>query len=140
MEDLRATAESELYDCLESELGTPIILISPDGKRYTNSANKPLELLRAQVKMYSKAENPETGETIIVDSPSVTFRTSSLSRVPSPNENWFIQFKTSPMANAPIKSFTFSIDRAYEKGTDIGIIKVRPHECDATSVPVESES
>lgn len=140
MEDLRATAESELFDCIESELGTPIILISPDGKRYTNSANKPLELLRGKVHMYSKAENPETGETIIVDEPSVTFRTSSLARVPVPNENWFMQFKTSPMANAPMKNFIFSIDKAQEKGTDLGILKVRPRDCTATVIPTESES
>jgi hypothetical protein len=140
MEDLRATAELELYDCLESELGTPIILISPDGKRYTNSVNNPTEPLRGQVKMYSKGENPETGEPIIVDEPSVTLRTSSLARVPVANENWFIQFKTSPRLNAPLKSFTFSIDKAYEKGTDLGIIKVRPHECDAVTIPTGSES
>lgn len=140
MEDLRATAELELFDCLESELGTPIILISPDGKRYENSANKPLELLRAQVKMYSKGENPETGEPIIVDEPSVTFRTSSLARVPAANENWFIQFKTSPLPNAPLKSFTFSVDKAYEKGTDLGIMKVKPRMCDAETIPTGSES
>jgi len=141
MESLRETAEQDLYDCIESELGTVIELTSPDGATQKYSANNPTELLRGSIRMYSRGENPETGEPIVVDKPSVTLRTSSLTRVPAPNEKWFIRFATSPVHGAPMKQFLFSIDRAYEKGTDLGIIKIMPQTIENdTVIPTGSES
>lgn len=141
MENLRETAEKELHDCLESELGTPVELISPDGKVQIYSANNPTELLSGQVKQFSRDVNPDTGETIIVDNPAVTLRISSLDRIPAPGESWFIRMPVSPVAGSPKKSFTFKVDRAPEKGTDLGIFKILPQSCDDEAVPVvESES
>ena len=143
MESLRETAEKDLYDCIESEWGSVIEIMSPMGVTQRYSANNPTELLKGSVRMYSRRENPETGEPVVVDQPSVTVRISSLTTVPhaEDTDNWIIRFAPSPVHGTLLKSYTFTIDTAAEKGTDMGILKLYIHEISQlTSAPVESES
>lgn len=124
MENLRATAEKDLYESLESEWKMPVELTSPSGIKQVYSANNPTELLGGQVLYSSRRENPETGEIIVVNQPVVTLRVSSLVRVPQAGETWFIKIPVSPIVGAPKHSFVFTPDRSPEHGTDMGFIKL----------------
>ena len=124
MENLRSTAEKDLYESLESEWKMPVELTSPSGIKQVYSANNPTELLGGQVLYSSRRENPETGEIIVVNQPVVTLRVSSLVRVPQAGETWFIKIPVSPIAGAPKHSFVFTPDRSPEHGTDMGFIKL----------------
>lgn len=126
MENLRAQIEADLHESLEGEWGMPVQLTSPDGEEQVHSKNNPSELLRGQVLYFSKREDPATGETVIVPQPVVTLRISSLVRVPLDGENWHIRIPISPVAGAPMRSFTFTSDRAREYGSDIGFIRIYP--------------
>jgi hypothetical protein len=126
VENLRAQIESDLHESLEGEFGIPVELISPYGEKQIYSKNNPDELLKGQVLFFSRREDPETGETIVIDHPVVTLRISSLNRVPQPGENWFIKMPTSPIANAGKERFVFTPTRAPEHGTDIGFIRFYP--------------
>lgn len=124
MENLRATAEKDLYESLESEWKMPVELTSPNGIKQIYSANNPSELLGGQVLYSSRRENPETGEIIVVNQPVVTLRVSSLVRIPQAGETWFIKIPVSPVVGASKHSFVFTPDRSPEHGTDMGFIKL----------------
>lgn len=124
MENLRATAEKDLYESLESEWKMPVELTSPNGIRQIYSANNPTELLGGQVLYSSRRENPETGEVIVVNQPVVTLRVSSLVRIPKAGEKWYIKIPTGYEPNAVKQSFVFTPDRSPENGTDMGFIKL----------------
>lgn len=125
-ENLRAAIESDLYESLESEWKIPVELTSPDGERQIYSANNATELLGGQVLYFSRSENPETGEMMIINQPVVTLRISSLERVPQDGETWYIKMPISPVRGAPKISFVFTPTRASEHGTDIGFIRIYP--------------
>lgn len=124
MENLRETAEKDLYESLESEWKMPVELTSPNGIKQVYSANNPTELLGGQVLYSSRRENPETGEVIVVNQPVVTLRVSSLVRIPQAGETWFIKIPVSPIVGALKHSFVFTPDRSPEHGTDMGFIKL----------------
>lgn len=138
MESLRMTAERDLYDMLESEWKMPVELTGPDGIKQIYSKNNPLELLGGQVLYSSRRENPETGETIIVNQPVVTLRISSLNRVPAAGEKWYIKIPITPDPNAVKTSFVFTPDRAPEHGYDMGFIKIYPQKIKGAVGPVIS--
>lgn len=135
MENLRVTMERDLGDCLESEFKMPVELTSPDGETQIYSVNNPLEKLGGQVLYFSRRENPETGETIVINQPVVTLRISSLSRVPIPGERWFIAMPIDPTIGALWRQFIFTPDRAPEHGTDIGFIKIYPQRIEQETNP-----
>jgi hypothetical protein len=124
MESLRRTLERDLYDTLESEWKMPVELTGPDGIKQIYSKNNPTELLGGQVLYSSRRENPETGETIVVNQPVVTLRVSSLVRVPKAGEKWYIKIPTGTEPNATKQAFVFTPDRSPENGTDMGFIKL----------------
>ena len=66
MENLRAAIESDLHDSLEGEFGMAVELTSPNGVQQIYSKNNPSELLKGQVLYFSRREDPETGETIVI--------------------------------------------------------------------------
>lgn len=136
MENLRAQIERDLYDSVEGEWKVPVELTSPDGQVQMYSVNNPTERLGGQVLYFTRRENPETGEPIIVNQPVVALRASSLIRVPQSGERWFIRMQTAPTVGAPIRSFVFTETRAIENGTDIGFIRIYPQLCDEAEVPV----
>ena len=81
MENLRAAIEADLADGIEGEFAIAISLLSPDGVRYTE---------RGIFSTTSKRIDPSTGETVIVETPVLTLRTSSLTRVPVAGEKWHV--------------------------------------------------
>lgn len=135
MENLRAQVEADLVDSLEGEWGMPVELTSPDGEVQKYSANNPDILLKGQVLYFSKREDPETGETIVVPQPVVSLRISSLTRVPADGEKWHIKMHVNPRPGSLMQSFLFTPDRAKEHGTDIGFIRIYP-ELIETETPV----
>jgi hypothetical protein len=124
MESLRVTCEKDLHDSIESEWGVPVELTSPDGETQRYSMNNPSDLLMGQVLNFTRREDPQTGETIVVKQPVVTLRISSLIRVPLDGERWIIKSRFSPLADAPLRSMLFSSDRASEDGSDIGFMRL----------------
>ena len=126
MGTLRAQVERDLGTTLEGDFGMPVEITSPDGETQIYNVNNPSELLMAQVLYFSRRENPETGETIVVNQPVVTLRISSLIRVPVPGERWFVRMAISPVPGSPVQNFVFSADRSPESGTDIGFIRLYP--------------
>ena len=135
MENLRAQIERDLGESIEGEWKMPVELTSPDGQVQRYSLNNPSELLGGQVLYFSKQMNPETGEMIVVDQPSVSLRISSLIRVPAAGENWFIRMPTYPPVGAPMRSFVFTPTHAPEHGTDIGFIRIYPQRPEDDEVP-----
>lgn len=135
MENLRYQIEKDLYSSIESEWKINVELINPDGKAQIYSANNPTEKLGGQVLYFSRRENPDTGEVVVVNQPVVTLRISSLDRIPVAGEKWYIKMPISPLANAEKKSFVFTSDRSLEHGTDIGFIRIYPQKIESESEP-----
>lgn len=135
-ENLRVAIERDLHESLEGEFKIPVELTSPDGETQIYSANNTDELLGGQVLYYSRRENPETGEIIVVNEPVVTLRITSLDRVPQSGENWYIKMPTSPVEGAEKRSFVFTPTRSIEHGTDIGFIRIYPQRVEQESEPV----
>lgn len=125
-----------MKETLESEWKMPVELTSPDGVQQLYSKNNPSELLGGQVLYSSRRENPETGETIVVNQPVVTLRVSSLVRIPKAGEKWYIKIPTGIEPNASKQSFVFTPDRSPENGTDMGFIKLYLQRISSESVPV----
>ena len=136
MESLRRTLERDMKETLESEWKMPVELTSPDGVQQLYSKNNPSELLGGQVLYSSRRENPETGETIVVNQPVVTLRVSSLVRIPKAGEKWYIKIPTGIEPNASKQSFVFTPDRSPENGTDMGFIKLYLQKISSETVPV----
>jgi hypothetical protein len=136
MENLRAAIESDLNDSLEGEFGMAVELTSPEGVQQIYSKNNPSELLKGQVLYFSRREDPETGETIVINQPVVTLRISSLINVPQAGENWYIKMPVSPQEGALKQRFVFSPTRSPEHGTDIGFIRLYLQKIDESEVPV----
>jgi hypothetical protein len=135
MENLREQIELDLHDSMEGEFGVSVELTSPDGKTQIYSKNNPDELLKGQVLYFSSREDPDTGETIVVNKPVVSLRKTSLNTIPGPDENWYIKMPISPEANAAIEKFVFTPTRAAEHGTDIGFIRIYPQRVENDSGP-----
>ena len=136
MESLRRTLERDMYDALESEWKMPVELTSPDGVLQLYSKNNPSELLGGQVLYSSRRENPETGETIVVNQPVVTLRVSSLVRIPKAGEKWYIKIPTGYEPDAVKQSFVFTPDRSPENGTDMGFIKLYLQKISSEVTPI----
>ena len=135
MENLRAEIEKDLAFSIENDWGSVVELTTPEGQTQKFSMNDPRKKLKAAIRYFTSKEDPVTGGTIIVNQPVVTFRISSLIRIPDDSEKWFIKMPISPVANAPMESFTFTGDRFATHGTDIGFINVYPHRVEQTGNP-----
>lgn len=135
MINLREQTELDLYESMEREWKMPVEIIFADGKKQTHSLNNPSELLGGQVLYFSRSENPVTGEPIVVNTPVISLRISSLIKIPEPGEKCFIRCPISPKKDAPWVSFVFTTDKAPEDGTDIGFIRIYPQKIDESEVP-----
>ena len=118
---LRAEIEADLLETLEGDYGQAVVLISPDGVRYSKSANDPTADLMGQV-LYDTIAQDADGNQIIDHRPVVTLRLSSLSRVPVPGETWAVEMPIGPRVGATRE--TFVLERASEDGRSIGIIRL----------------
>jgi hypothetical protein len=124
MEDLRATQERDLIDCIDGEFGDDITLVGPDGTIYDTSAIDATKALRGKIRYRPIRVDPETGETIIVPGPVVSIRIRSLQIVPADGENWLVKMPVSPEAGAALTDFLLTEDRAIERHDDMGFIKL----------------
>lgn len=138
MENLRQTIEHDLGETLEGEFSTAVRLTSPDGETQIYKKNSSTVLLRGQVLYFTRRENPETGETVVVNMPVLTLRISSLNRVPVPGEKWTVQMPISPVAGATVYDWTFNCDRSSEDGCDIGFMRFYPQKLENSTAPVVS--
>jgi len=120
---LREMAEADLAETLEGEWALPVVLIDPEGNRYDTSANDPLAPLTGQVLYGKRAFNPDTGEDIFINTPVVTLRISSLTRVPVDGERWGVKIPTRPSMTAPMVDFLFTV-RPSEGGASIGVVRL----------------
>jgi hypothetical protein len=120
---LRERIERDLAITLEGRWGLPVVLISPDGVEQSTRAGDSTPL-KGQI-LYGLARlNPETGEDVVVDSPVVVLRRSSLSRVPLAGETWIVKIPTTPSMTAPLETFVISPVRPPEGGKSIGFIRL----------------
>lgn len=125
MVNLREQAEADLGETLEKEWGLPVVLIDPDGVKYTTSANDPTAPLMGQV-LYGKREyNPDTGQDVYVNTPVITLRVTSLARIPVDGERWGVQIPVRPSLSAPMVNFIFE-GRPVEGGASLGIMRIYP--------------
>lgn len=125
MVNLREQVEQDLGESLEGEWALPVVLIDPDGVKYETSANDATKPLVGQV-LYGKREfNPDTGQEVYINTPIVTLRVTSLTRVPANGEKWVIKIPISPSTTAPLIDFIFQ-GRPLEGGTSLGFIRIYP--------------
>ena len=123
--NLRLKAENDLAFSLEGLWALPVVLVDPDGNEQTKSANDPTKDLSGQVLYDHKELDSETGMEIIVNTPVVTLRLSSLDRVPKYGETWKMKFALVPDPKAPKQTFIL-IGRPPQGGASIGFIRLYP--------------
>lgn len=116
MVNLRELTESQLEKSLEGIWSLPVNLVSPDGVRYDD--------LRGQVLFDIVRVNPETGEDMTVQTPVVTLRRSSLTRIPEPGEKWIVEIPVTPNEAAVKVQYVLSPTRPPEGGASIGFIRL----------------
>lgn len=121
--NLRERIESDLRFSLEGRWGLPVVLISPDGVRQDTRAGS-TDPLMGQILYDIVRTNPETGDVVVVETPVVTLRRSSLNRVPLAGENWIVEIPTGPSTTAPMQKYMLSSSRPPEGGRSIGVIRL----------------
>lgn len=119
----RERVERDLAISLEGRWGQRVVLISPDGVEQSTRAGDSTPL-KGQI-LYGLARlNPETGEDVVVDTPVVTLRRSSLTRVPLAGETWLVKIPPSILHADPTETFVISPVRPPEGGKSIGFIRL----------------
>ena len=122
MTNLRSLLEKDLGDTLEKEFSTPAVLISPQGERIEKTIDgRPL---CGRVLWSHKETNPETGEPVIVPTPVVTLRTSSLPQVPKSGEVWAVIIPESARENTPLKNYVTDASGVVEDVKNFGYINL----------------
>ena len=114
--NLRELAEADLATTLEGDFALPVTLIAPDGVKYTG--------LKGQVFYDTNKVNPDTGEMMTVNTPVVTLRRSSLTRIPLPGEKWIVKIPTTPSTTATLEDFIVDQSKAPEGSASIGYIQL----------------
>jgi hypothetical protein len=114
--NFRERVERDLAVSLEGRWGLPVALTGPDGVRQAG--------LTGQVLYDIVRLNPETGEDVVVSTPVVTLRRSSLDRVPQAGENWIVEIPSEPRVDAPLVQYALSTVRPPEGGKSIGFIRL----------------
>lgn len=123
MVSLREQVEKDLATTLEGEWSLPVILVGPDGKTYNTSIHND-ERLGGQVLYDIVRLSPDTGNDIVVNTPVVTLRRTSLERVPKAGEKWLVKIPIEPKESAPLADFILDQDRPPEGGGSIGFIRL----------------
>lgn len=112
MGNLFERAEADMTFTLEDTVngfGLPVELIAPDGVEQTISANDVTKPLAGRIDYAKLTLDPDTGEELLVGSPTVVLRLSSLDRVPLEDERgWAIRIPVSPSVSAD--KVTYMID------------------------------
>lgn len=121
--NIRETIEEGLADTLEDPegFGLPVILIDPDGAVYGNTEDDAIE---GQI-FYETVETDEAGNEIMVHTPVVTLRRSSLARVPEDTDRprWGCRIPITPSRTAD--KVAFIVEQVSEDGGSIGYISLK---------------
>lgn len=113
-------AESLLSFTLEGDFGVPCTLVAPDGTTYaTNSLGLPI---KGRL-IYDHAEVNENGETVVIHSPCLTLRASTLPRIPRADEPWAFKVPLNMANQAITTTFVLDPDRPPKDGMSIGFIR-----------------
>lgn len=121
--NLRERAELDLARTLEGDFSLPVELVDPDGNEITASINDSGGL-RGQIIFDTVKLNPDTGEEMVLNSPVVSLRRSSLARVPEPGETWLVRIPTTPSVAAAKDDFVIDPSRPPEGGRSLGFIRL----------------
>lgn len=122
MTNLRALAEKDLSHTIEVEFSTPVALISPAGERVEKTVDgRPLV---GRVLWSHKETNPDTGEPVIVPTPVVTLRASSLPQAPKSGEVWAVIIPESLRQNAPLKNYVTDAAGIVEDERNFGYVNL----------------
>ena len=111
MVDMRAQVEADLEDLLEGDFGLPVTLISPSGET---------ETVMGQVAYDTRKYDPQTGAEMIIDTPVVTVRRSSLSTIPADGEYWSVRIPSTPTVSADLE--TYIVETPTQGGRSYGWI------------------
>lgn len=125
MGNLREKIENDVAITLEGKFGLPVELTAPDGATQIYSAHDPEDenLLMGQVLYDGEIQNPETGESVIIEEPVVSLRLTSLDRIPKAGEVWGVAIPNEPRADAD-KDYYVTTDLPFLGGRSIGFIKL----------------
>lgn len=123
---MRATVERDLAVTLEGEWGLPVELVAPDGEKYAG--------IKGQVLYETVRLNPESGERVVIPTPVVTLRRSTLPRVPAPGERWLVSIPASPI-DLTMVPHVISPTRAPEGGESIGFIRLYLQQAEQVPAP-----
>lgn len=113
--------EEDLGTALESDFGSPVVLITPDGTIINTSVHGGPLYGRVQS---DYRRQTESGEIVVVKEPIVILRLSALSRVPAAGENWAIQIPLAPGGAA--QTFKLGDTRAPEVAATLGYVRLFP--------------
>jgi hypothetical protein len=123
MTNLRSLVEKDLSQTIEAEFSTPVILVSPTtGERIDKTTDG--RRLCGRVLWSHKEIDPATGEPVIVPTPVVTLRTSSLPQVPKSGEVWAVIIPESVQENAPLKNYVTDQSGIVEDAKNFGFINL----------------
>jgi len=121
MINARALAEQDLSQTIEGEFAVPVVLISPQGERITQTTGgKPL----CGRVLWTRKEISPDGESVVVPAPVVTLREASLPRVPKTGEKWYVQIPSSPRLGSPMADYLLDMTAAVELGKSLGVINL----------------
>jgi hypothetical protein len=123
--DQRALIERDLEETLEGDFGLPVELISPTtGNKQTKSANDPTADLWGQVFYETRNMRAESILDVVVHTPWVSLRRSSLDEVPTAENyaGWVVRAPMRPSRTAP--KVSKRIHRPPEGGESIGFIRL----------------
>jgi hypothetical protein len=109
--DLRSRAEADLAYSMR-DWGVDITLIDPSGVVYDDVRG----LSFCDITKF----NPDTGQEVVVPTPHIVLRRSTLTRIPQPGETWVVKVPLDP--NGEQEDLIFSATRPPEGGRTIGFI------------------
>ena len=112
--------EGDLATTVESDFASAVTLKGPDGTTYATSAHG--GPLYGRVTRDYETVDAE-GNRVIVQSPCVIMRMSSLARIPKQSENWGIAFA---FPGLPVQQYVLDATRAPERADSIGFIRLFP--------------
>ena len=106
--NIRELIESDLATTLQGDYALPVTLIAPDGAIYEEEG---------QV-LYNSIDQNE----VFTNSPVVSLRISSLTRVPAAGENWAVRIPQNPDEDGTL--VTYILDKPPVHCRSIGFIKL----------------
>jgi len=122
MEDLNATVEADLVDTIEGEFGTKVNIIYSSGSIQEYSKNNPEKYLKGMFRYYKLGINPDTGEGLVIDNPSILLRLSSMDEKIEDGDKAVMEITVSSFAGSPVLQFVVEESRATEGSSDFGEI------------------